>query len=122
MLSPLPPAPPSDLRAFSPSPAPGPLLGPAYPVLMVPYADTTSPRPSQHFVDACPPDHIIVVSAPKEARNACWGGLMTLGAKGRGALGVVVNGRVRDVGEHQREGFPVGVESLCQSLPSFFRR
>jgi hypothetical protein len=32
---------------------------------------------------------------------------MTLGAKSRGALGVVVAGRCRDVSEHREAGFPV---------------
>lgn len=32
---------------------------------------------------------------------------MTLGAKSRGALGVVVAGRCRDISEHRTAGFPV---------------
>ncbi|TCD70318.1 hypothetical protein EIP91_003947 [Steccherinum ochraceum] len=42
-----------------------------------------------------------------EAKNAVWGGLMTAGAQSRGALGVVISGRCRDLSEHRAAGFPV---------------
>jgi regulator of RNase E activity RraA len=32
---------------------------------------------------------------------------MTAGALARGAVGVIISGRVRDVGEHRSQGFPV---------------
>jgi regulator of RNase E activity RraA len=45
---------------------------------------------------------------------------MTLGAKGRGAKGVViVGGGVRDLREHREEGFPVSISlsiSITHSL------
>lgn len=44
---------------------------------------------------------------PPEAKNAVWGGLMTAGAKARGAIGVVISGRCRDLAEHRNAGFPV---------------
>ena len=53
-----------------------------------------------------------------EAKNAVWGGLMTAGAQARGALGVVISGRCRDVAEHRLAGFPVfsrGHSTLGQS-------
>ena len=74
---------------------------------MVPYSDTTSPRPSEHFVDASPSGSVILISSPPQARSSSWGGLMTLGAKGRGVKGVVVLGNVRDLAEHRQEEFPV---------------
>lgn len=55
---------------------------------------------------------------PPEAKNAVWGGLMTAGAKARGAIGVVISGRCRDLAEHRNAGFPVfarGHSTLGQS-------
>lgn len=116
------------------------ISGPAYTVQMVPFNDTTAPKPTQHFVDAAPEGHIIVISAPpgepfasltltqasecvfstsQEVKSAVWGGLMTLGAQSRGALGVVVAGRCRDISEHREAGFPVfagGQSTLGQRL------
>jgi regulator of RNase E activity RraA len=43
---------------------------------------------------------------------------MTAGAISRGALGVVISGRCRDLGEHREQGFPVfarGHSTLGQS-------
>jgi regulator of RNase E activity RraA len=42
-----------------------------------------------------------------EAKNAVWGGLMSAGAIAKGAVGVVISGRCRDVGEHRKFSFPV---------------
>lgn len=53
-----------------------------------------------------------------EVKNAVWGGLMTAGAQSRGALGVIISGRCRDIGEHRSAGFPVfarGQSTLGQS-------
>lgn len=53
-----------------------------------------------------------------EAKNAVWGGLMTAGAKARGAIGVVISGRCRDLAEHRSAEFPVfarGHSTLGQS-------
>ena len=44
---------------------------------------------------------------PAEAKNAVWGGLMTAGAIVRGAQGVVISGRCRDLAEHNSAQFPV---------------
>lgn len=46
---------------------------------------------------------------------------MTLGAKGRGVKGVVVLGRVRDLEEHRKEGFPVSESGLSISSPRLLR-
>ena len=56
--------------------------------------------------------------ARTEAKNAVWGGLMTAGALTRGALGVIISGRCRDLAEHRAAGFPVfarGHSTLGQS-------
>ncbi|KAF9050111.1 ribonuclease E inhibitor RraA/Dimethylmenaquinone methyltransferase [Panaeolus papilionaceus] len=94
------------------------ICGPAYTVKMVLGSNTTAPKLSAHFVDTAPADHIIVIDAPPEAKNAVWGGLMTAGAQANGALGVVISGRCRDLSEHRSLGFPVfsrGHSTLGQS-------
>lgn len=53
----------SDIRHFSPT-APIRVAGPAYTVQMVPFDDKTSPKPTEHFVDAAPEGHVIVIDAP----------------------------------------------------------
>ena len=53
-----------------------------------------------------------------EVKNAVWGGLMSAGAQARGALGVIISGRCRDLAEHRNSGFPVfakGHSTLGQS-------
>jgi len=42
-----------------------------------------------------------------ESKNAVWGGLMSAGAQARGAVGVIISGRCRDVNEHRSLAFPV---------------
>ena len=44
------------------------ISGPAYTVQMVPLNDTTSPKPAQHFVDAAPAGHVIVINVPPGER------------------------------------------------------
>ncbi|KZT10713.1 RraA-like protein [Laetiporus sulphureus 93-53] len=93
------------------SPHAGPLdvriCGPAYTVQMVLASDKTSPKPAAHFVDTAPHGSVIVIDAPPHVKNAVWGGLMTAGAKARGAIGVVISGRCRDLAEHRSSAFPV---------------
>jgi regulator of RNase E activity RraA len=53
-----------------------------------------------------------------DVKNAVWGGLMTAGALARGALGVIISGRCRDIAEHRSVQFPVfarGHSTLGQS-------
>ncbi|KAF4124317.1 Demethylmenaquinone methyltransferase [Geosmithia morbida] len=83
------------------------ILGPAVTVKMVPASDTASPKPAEHFADCNEAGKVMYIQQPREMYSACWGGLMSTRAKYLGAAGVVVDGRVRDVGEHQEMGFPV---------------
>ncbi|KAL3456166.1 RraA-like protein [Aspergillus heterothallicus] len=97
------------LRMRSPSPSTSTGLrihGPAITVKMI---ETNSPGPTPpiHFADANRKDAIMYIQQPKGLYSACWGGLMSTRAKALGAAGVVVDGRVRDVGEHREIGFPV---------------
>ncbi|KAI6040306.1 ribonuclease E inhibitor RraA/Dimethylmenaquinone methyltransferase [Pisolithus marmoratus] len=97
-----------DISVFSPRPpASSKICAPAYTVKMVLVNDNTSPRLSAHFVDTVTPGSVIVIAAPPGIKNAVWGGLMTAGAKARGAVGVIISGRCRDLAEHRATGFPV---------------
>ena len=74
---------------------------------MVPQSDVTAPKPPKHFVDAAEPDSVMLISSPSSTRSAIWGGLMTARAQNVGVLGVVLDGRCRDLSEHRDNGFPV---------------
>ncbi|KAF8973062.1 ribonuclease E inhibitor RraA/Dimethylmenaquinone methyltransferase [Flammula alnicola] len=94
------------------------ICSPAYTVKMVLASDVTAPKLSSHFVDTAPAGSVVVVDAPSEAKSAVWGGLMTAGAQARGATGVIISGRCRDLSEHRALGFPVfsrGHSTLGQS-------
>ncbi|GJE97763.1 RraA-like protein [Phanerochaete sordida] len=112
-----------DIHMLSPSPhaseaANTRMCGPAYTVQMVLGSDTSAPKPAAHFVDTAPAGSVIVIAAPPQVKNAVWGGLMTAGAQSRGAQGVVISGRCRDLAEHRSANFPVfarGHSTLGQS-------
>ncbi|OJJ54323.1 hypothetical protein ASPSYDRAFT_498483 [Aspergillus sydowii CBS 593.65] len=80
------------------------IFGPAYTVRMVRDSDKASPSPPKHFADAIPKDSVVFVSQPKGLVSACWGGLMSTRAKKLGAAGIVIDGRFRDLAEHQDLG------------------
>ncbi|RDX47939.1 RraA-like protein [Lentinus brumalis] len=107
-----------DIHQFSPSGTNARICGPAYTVQMVLGSNKDAPKLSSHFVDTAPTGSVIVINAPDKVKNAVWGGLMTAGAKSRGALGVVISGRCRDLAEHRDASFPVfarGHSTLGQS-------
>ncbi|CEI87583.1 hypothetical protein RMCBS344292_01993 [Rhizopus microsporus] len=98
-----------DIEMWSPTYCEGDtrIVGPAFTVKMVHKEDKTSPTPTEHFADAAESGSIIVISAPSDVKNAVWGGLMSARAKAKGARGVVIDGRVRDLNEHRQMQFPV---------------
>ncbi|RPD57638.1 RraA-like protein [Lentinus tigrinus ALCF2SS1-7] len=107
-----------DINQFSPSGNETRICGPAYTVQMVLGSNKDAPKLSSHFVDTAPAGSVIIINAPDKVKNAVWGGLMTAGAKSRGALGVVISGRCRDLAEHRDASFPVfarGHSTLGQS-------
>lgn len=57
------------------------------------------------------PGKIMYIQQPKDMYSACFGGLMGLRSKTLGAVGVVIDGRFRDVQEMQELGFPVSTDS-----------
>ena len=59
------------------------------------------------MVDSIPRDAFVVVAGDPGIECALWGGLMSAGAKKRGAVAAVVNGPTRDVAQIARVGFTV---------------
>ncbi|KAL5528474.1 hypothetical protein ACEPAF_7610 [Sanghuangporus sanghuang] len=93
------------------------VCGPAYTVKMVLSSEKDAPRLTEHYVDTAERGSVIVIAAPPLTKNAVWGGLMTAGAQARGALGVIISGRCRDVAEHVAARFPIfarGTSTLGQ--------
>lgn len=99
------------INMWSPQMRSGPakIMGPALTVKMVEMSNKTAPKPPRHFADCNEAGKIMYIQQPKGLYSACWGGLMSTRAKHLGAGGVVVDGRVRDIGEHQEMEFPVGL-------------
>ncbi|CAO3633021.1 unnamed protein product [Cunninghamella blakesleeana] len=87
------------------------IIGPAFTVKFVHKDDTTSPTPSQHFVDAATDGSVLVISVPPDVKNACWGGLMSARAMAKNVQGVIIDGRVRDLSEQRSMGFPIFAKS-----------
>ena len=59
-------------------------------------------------IDGIPQGAVVFISAPPKMINACYGGLMSNRAKYLGAVGTVIDGRLRDLQEHRDLEFPVG--------------
>ncbi len=74
---------------------------------MVETSDRTSPSPDRHFVDYNEAGGVMYIQQPKGLPSACWGGLMSTRAKYLQAEAVVIDGRMRDINEHNEMGFPV---------------
>ena len=54
-----------------------------------------------HNEDGC-----MYIQQPKDLPLACWGGLKSTRAYVLGTQGVVIDGRIRDVDEHEEMKFP----------------
>ncbi|KAG7446343.1 RraA-like protein [Guyanagaster necrorhizus] len=107
-----------DINLIPTLPSDTTVCGPAYTVQIVLAADQSAPKLSAHFVDTAPASSVIVINAPPKLKNAVWGGLMTAGAQARSAVGVIISGRCRDIGEHASLNYPVfsrGHSTLGQS-------
>ncbi|KAM0324784.1 hypothetical protein ACHAQA_007748 [Verticillium albo-atrum] len=94
------------IRMYSPG-APARIFGPAVTIQMVAASDDAAPKLDTHFADHNEEGGVMYIQQPRGLPSACWGGLMSTRAKYLGAAGVVVDGRVRDVGEHNEMGFAV---------------
>lgn len=62
---------------------------------------------SSHWVDETKPDSFVVISQPAGLWCAALGGIMASRIRKVGAHGVVVGGRIRDVGELSATQLPV---------------
>ena len=86
---------------------------------MVPAGGSSVPKLPQHHVDSAPSGSVIVIASPKVA-GAVWGGLMSTRAHHLGAVGLVTDGRCRDLGEHRDMGFPVFATGIsCCGLGAY---
>jgi 4-hydroxy-4-methyl-2-oxoglutarate aldolase len=63
-------------------------------------------------IETAQPGDIIVVEQHSGVNAASWGGILSLGAKLRGAAGVIADGPVRDIDEARHHDFPVYGSSL----------
>lgn len=63
-------------------------------------------------IEACARGDIIVIEQRTGIDAACWGGLLSCGARLRGIAGVIAEGPVRDIDEARELGFPV----YCRSI------
>jgi regulator of RNase E activity RraA len=109
---------------------PAKIIGPAYTVKYVRKNYENEPKPSGHYVcmmeiecngevpeghvadeasqiDSIPAGAVVFISAPPRMPNACYGGLMSTRAQHSGAVGTVIDGRLRDLQEHRDLDFPV---------------
>lgn len=58
-------------------------------------------------VDGCLPGDVVVAAAGGSLRSGIWGDLLTTAARGRGCVGAVVDGAIRDVARIAAVGFPI---------------
>ncbi|GLR66973.1 diguanylate cyclase [Acidocella aquatica] len=74
------------------------------------------PGPPVHLgctaIELSGPDHVIVIEQRSGIEAACWGGLLSLGAKTRGVAGIIADGAVRDIDEAVTYQFPVFARGL----------
>lgn len=63
-----------------------------------------------------PANQVLFMSQPTPHLNAVYGGLMSLRAQKLGVAGVVIDGKLRDLGEHRSLGIPV---RPCTNRPIF---
>jgi 4-hydroxy-4-methyl-2-oxoglutarate aldolase len=85
------------------------IVGRAYPVSVI--EDLTEPDEpyagEMEALAAMSPGDVGVYAVAAGSRAAAWGELFSCGAIGRGAVGVVVDGCVRDAKQIEELGFPV---------------
>jgi 4-hydroxy-4-methyl-2-oxoglutarate aldolase len=58
------------------------------------------------------PGHVLVVQC-HDAGYGVWGEVLTVAAKARGVVGLVLDGSVRDLAAIRRHGFPVFARGVC---------
>lgn len=63
------------------------------------------------------PGDVIVIDAKRVTSRSCWGGIQTEAALARGAVGVVVDGVVRDADEIESLGLPIFARGVAPAGP-----
>ncbi|KAK1062959.1 hypothetical protein LTR74_009906 [Friedmanniomyces endolithicus] len=108
------------LTMWSPKRQDGPtkVVGPAYTVRYVRKNYENEPQPGGHYIDSIPSGSVVFISAPARSINACYGGLMSTRAKYSGAVGTIVDGRLRDLQEHRDLEFPVFARDVGTTAPA----
>ena len=84
------------------------LAGRALPILLQ-ATDALLEEPYESLmqaVEAIGPDEVPVMAGPGASRAAAWGELLSCATRGRGGVGVVVDGYVRDVRQIEGLDFP----------------
>ncbi|KAF2972629.1 hypothetical protein GQX73_g886 [Xylaria multiplex] len=83
------------------------IVGPAMTVKFAPKSDKDAPKVKGNYIDQISKGAVVFISQPIPHVNACYGGLMSLRAQYLGAVGVVIDGRLRDLQEHRSLCFPI---------------
>ena len=82
------------------------------------WADMCHPDPKPYelelqAVDECGVDDVLIAAAGGSMRSGIWGELLTTAVRGRGCVGAIVDGAVRDVRKIREMGFPVVARGTC---------
>lgn len=93
------------------------VVGPAYAVKYVRKNHGTDPTLKEHYIDSIPAGSVVFISSPSKIVNAVYGGLMSNRAKYSGAVGTIVDGRVRDLQEHRDLEYPVFARDVGTASP-----
>ncbi|KAI9695197.1 MAG: hypothetical protein M1820_008833 [Bogoriella megaspora] len=107
------------LTMWSPKRQEGPtkIIGPAYTVKYVRKNYENEPKASGHYIDSIPAGSVVYISGPPRMINAVYGGLMSTRAQASGAVGTIVDGRVRDLQEHRDLSYPVFARDIGTASP-----
>jgi 4-hydroxy-4-methyl-2-oxoglutarate aldolase len=86
------------------------IAGRVHTVKLAASSAATAP-PARHLgtaaVEACAAGDVIVIEQRTGIDAACWGGILSHGARLRGIAGVIADGPVRDIDEARELAFPV---------------
>ena len=89
-------------------------IGPSHGDTCVPRAPASNIKPGTQWSDLTEEDRIVVIQQPEGQKCAVLGGIHAINIDRRGAKGIIVSGRVRDMQELQELGTPVRL--LCCTL------
>lgn len=73
------------------------IVGPAHTVKFNSSNERSEPGYKGQYIDSCPSGSVVFISCPRDSINANFGGLMMQRAKKLGVVGVIVDGRARDI-------------------------